>query len=201
MPKHIIPIALCAIILSSCAKAKEDISEIKQRTLSELASRNVSAGMTMDEVKAAETLPLAEDTTDAHITPDSSARYLSSTDTIDYNGYDAIVTYFFMDNALCGITYDLNVEYTLDNYKTDGILYIYDKYKLDLTDLYGTPTECEDKAYYPVDILDFYTSMWVDAEKDDAMIGMYATISPLDTISRSEEPITDVLSISYYLND
>lgn len=202
MKKSIIPVALCAIILTSCGKTqKEEPSAIRQKILSELASRNVSAGMTIDEVKAAETLTLEEDPTDAHITPDSSARYLSTTDTIDYNGYDAIVTYFFMDNALCGITYDLNVEYTLDNYKTNGILYVYDKYKLDFTDLYGNPTECEDKAYYPIDTFDFYTSMWVDAEKDDAMIGMYATISPLDTISRSEEPITDVLSISYYLND
>lgn len=200
MQKQIIPIALCAIMLSSCVKAKEEPSAIKQKTLSELASRNVSAGMTMDEVKAAEVLPLEEDPTDAHITPDSSARYLTSTDTIDYNGHDAVLTYFFMDNALCGITYGINVEYTLDNYKTDGILYVYDKYKLDFTDLYGNPTECEDKAYYPVDILDFYSSMWV-SESEDAMVGMHATISSLDTIARSEEPITDVLSISYYLND
>ena len=200
MKNQIIPIVLCTIMLTSCGKAKEDPSAIKQKTLSELASRHVSAGMTMDEVQAAEALPLEEDPTDAHITPDSSARYLTATDPINYNGHDAIITYFFMDNALCGITYDITVEYTLDNYKTDGILYAYDKYKLDFTDLYGNPTECEDKAYYPVDIIDFYTSMWV-SESEDAMVGIHATISSLDTISRSEEPITDILSISYYLND
>lgn len=201
MKKSIIPVALCTIILTSCGKAqKEEPSAIRQKTLSELASRNVSAGMTMDEVKAAETLTLEEDPTDAHITPDSSARYLSTTDTIDYNGYDATVTYFFLNDALCGITYDFDINYTVDNYKTDGILYVYDSYKLDFTEKYGNPTECDDLISYPVDVLDFSDSMWV-SENNDAMIGLQATVSSLDTITRSEEPITDELSISYYLND
>lgn len=200
MKKSIIPVALCALMLSSCGKAKED-SLVKKAVLAEFSERNVSVGMSMDEVRAAESLALEEDANDAVINENHSARYLTSTDLVPYDGKSAIITYCFTDDKLCGISYDFDVSYNKDNYKDNGVLAIYKEYKLNFTELYGNPIQTDDVDFYPVDPIAFCNSVWGDAELNDAIIGLDTAVPSLDSIIMSDADITDTISISYFVNE
>ena len=142
------------------------ISVIGQRVSDEMASRGLSVGMTVDEVKAVETLTLAEDSEHNDQLSDDKMLLISK-ERIEFGDTNAKVQYTFYNDSFCGITYIIDLVYLADEYEEKGGYAEYCRYKQEFYELYGEPSKVSEDEPYPADKMGYYSSMWTAADSTD----------------------------------
>lgn len=205
-----------AAILTSCARlplssdvgeaavtteeivSSDEISEIKQRVLNEMASRGLSAGMTVAEVKAAETLTLEEDSEHNKQLSDDKMLLISK-ERIEFGDTTAKVQYTFYNDSFCGITYIIDLVYLVEEYEEKGGYAEYCRYKQEFCESYGKPSKVSEDEPYPVNKMGYYSAMWTAADgTDDAyLVAVSASQVSLSDLKAENNLFCDTVRISF----
>lgn len=204
--KKIVNVVMCVLLtltLAACEKSADNSSGgnsdslVAQEVNSAFAERGVKLGMTEEEVKAAETLSFAVDTSPyaTYVKEDVTMKTIYSESTVKYNDYDAVVIYQFLNNNLYTMEYRITLNYTSSEVLSTPAYTVFLDFTLKYTDKLGNPQLSEtnnDTSLYTS-----YSNAWLDSEnEEDAGYGILLHTAQT-SYSRYTENYDDDISITF----
>lgn len=181
--------ALIAVILfvMSFTSCSNDTNS-NAANIPEIYSRNISFGMSEDDVVAQESdLTFNTDFSRTGVNEEHSVKCIVSNETVYINSNEATVSYIFSDNMLTQIEYNMPVIYDKEKIFDTPATQVYNKQVTDLTNAIGLPTETNSED---LSTINSQISIW---NNSTIYIAIYA-IQTTEVISDGE--ITDNVCIT-----
>lgn len=174
----------------------ENISEITKLVNSAFSERGVSIGMTEAEVKEIEnSIEFSVDPLLTKVNTEYTQKAIYSNDKIKFQGYDATITYLFIDDSLHMISYKIESNYTESELSSFPAYTIFLDFSLKYTDILGNPQISEtnnDSSFYTS-----YLNVWYNEDNNYAV----AISTNQSTYQSYIDEYNDTISISIGKNN
>lgn len=160
-------ISLCCLMLfTSCDKTVDtkDMSPTEQYVAEEFSKRNITPGMSEEEVLTIEKdLTFTMDSSRSSVTSDGSIKSIYSNELVDFEGQQATVKYRFINDSLDSMEYVITLEYPSSEILSQPAYSLYLELSFKYTELLGNPassnSDTTDNSFFSS-----YSNLWGSEE-------------------------------------